>query len=311
MSFLRLRHYFEFLVVRVFVCIVQSWSLETCARFADGMAWLFADVLHVREGVVEENLARAFPDLTIERRRACRRGMWRHLFLFVAEAANASRQINISTYGRFIDFVDRPAFCRYMFDDRGLVFVTAHFGVFEILGFNSGMTGFPTYSVARTLDNPFLDAFIGRFRGVSGQHLIPKDGAADRLLDVLATGGIVGILADQYAGSRGCWVDFFGHPASTHKAIALLSLTNDVPLVVCSCRRTERPMQFQQRIHGVFDPRTAPPEMQNVKAVTQWFTHEFEQFIRETPEQYWWLHRRWKDNRAARRAAKAESSSAT
>lgn len=297
----RARHLVELLVVRTFICVLQASSLEACARFAHFMSWLLTDVVPLRAAIVDENLRRAFPDWTAERRRTCRREMWRHLLLFIAESAHAPRRINISTYGNFIDFVDRAAFCRYMFDDRGLVFVTAHFGVFEILGFNSGMTGFPTYSVARTLDNPYLDAFISRFRGATGQHLIDKEGASERLLQVLHTGGIVGILADQYAGSRGCWVDFFGQPASTHKAIALLSLTNDVPLVVCSCRRTDGPLQFRQEIHGVFDPRTASPDERDVKSVTQWFTRCFEEFIRTAPEQYWWLHRRWKDNRPAKR----------
>jgi KDO2-lipid IV(A) lauroyltransferase len=188
-----------------------------------------------------------------------------------------------------------------MFDDRGVIFVTAHFGVFEMLGYNCGLTGFPNHSIARTLDNPYLEEFVQRFRGATGQHLIDKEGASDEMLAVLGRGGIIGILADQYAGTKGCWVEFFGHPASAHKAIALLSLANDVPLVVVSCRRTTEPLHFEQRAHAVFDPRTAPPEMQNVKAITQWFTSEFEKFVRETPEQYWWLHRRWKDNRPAHR----------
>jgi len=267
------------------------------------MAWFFSDVVPLRAKLIDENLQRAFPEWTAERRRDCRRRMWEHLILFVAEIAQAPRRIHITNYGRHIDFRQREIFCGTMLDDRGVVFVTAHFGVFEMLSYNAGLTGFPNYSVTRTLDNPYLEAFVRRFRSATGQHLISKDGAADAMLNVLGGGGIVGVLADQYAGTKGCWVEFFGHPASAHKAIALLSLANDVPLVVCSCRRTQRPLHFEQRVHAVFDPRTAPPEMQNVKAITQWFTHEFEKFIREEPEQYWWLHRRWKDNRPAKRRA--------
>jgi len=294
---LKLRHLLEYLVARVFVCALQTLRPETCLSLARALGWLCGDVLKVRAATVDENLRLAFPDWTEDRRRKVRRRMWTHLFLFAAEVTQAPRRIRITNYRDFIDFQNRDVFGNTMFDKRGVIFVTAHFGVFEMLGYNSGLTGFPTYSVARTLDNPYLEAFIGRFRGATGQHLIPKEGGSERMMQVLGSGGIVGILADQYAGSKGCWVDFFGRPASAHKAVALLSLGNDIPLVVVSCKRTDGPMRFTQYAHAVFDPRTAPPEMQNVKAVTQWFTSEFEKFIRETPDQYWWLHRRWRDKR--------------
>ena len=304
MNLLRLRHFAEYFVVRTIVCILQSWRPETCARFARLMAHVCGDYFQIRAQGIDENLQRAFPHWTSGQRLRCRRRMWEHLFLFIAEIAQAPRKIHISNYRDFIHFERRDLFAKDMFDERGVIFVTAHFGVFEMLGYNSGLTGFPTYSIARTLDNPYLEAFVGRFRGATGQYLIPKDGASDQLQKVIAQGGIIGILADQYAGSKGCWVEFFGHPASTHKAVALLSLQSGVPLFVCSCKRTDGPMQFLQQARAVFDPRTAPPEMQNVTAVTQWFTREIEAMIRETPEQYWWLHRRWKDNRPEKRRGK-------
>ena len=83
-----------------------------------------------------------------------------------------------------------------------------------------GILGFPTYTVARTLDNPYLDRFVNRFRAATGQHIIPKNGGYDQIVDVLARGGTMTFLADQYAGPKGCWVEFFGRPASAHKAIA-------------------------------------------------------------------------------------------
>ena len=305
MNWLKLRYLAEYFCVRVVVCLLQMFPPEALRGWARGMAWLFTFAAPVRKAVVEENLQIAFPEWNAERRTECRRGMWEHLFLFIAEVAQAPRRIHITNYRDHIEFQNRDVFARTMFDSRGVVFVTAHFGVFEMLGYNCGLTGFPNYSVARTLDNPYLDAFVARFRGATGQHLIDKEGGSEKMLQVLSQGGIVGVLADQYGGKKGCWVEFFGKPASTHKAIALLALSNDVPLVVVSCIRTTGPMQFLQRAHAVFDPRTAPPEMQTVPAVTQWFTAEFEKFIRETPEQYWWLHKRWKDHRKKKPTAAA------
>ena len=91
----------------------------------------------------------------------------------------------------------------------------------------------------------YLDRFVNRFRGGTGQHIIPKNGGYDQIIDVLARGGTMTFLADQYAGPKGCWVEFFGRPASAHKAIALLALDNNARVSVCAARRLDRPMRFE------------------------------------------------------------------
>jgi KDO2-lipid IV(A) lauroyltransferase len=111
-------------------------------------------------------------------------------------------------------------------------------------------------------------------------------------------------VADQYAGSKGCWVEFFHRPASAHKAIALFALQHDAPIVVGYCRRMARPMQFELTIQGTLDPRSTDRSVNGVKEITQWYTTQIEKMVRQAPEQYWWLHRRWKDNRERHRKAK-------
>src|SRR4029077_19031357 len=105
------------------------------------------------------------------------------------------------------------------------------------------------------------------------------------------------LLGDQHAGNRGCWVEFFGRPASTNKAIALFSLANDVPLLVGFSRRIGGPLKHMIGVDAMVDPRSLSPDLANVPALTQWYTSRLEQLIRRAPEQYWWLHRRWKDER--------------
>jgi len=100
-------------------------------------------------------------------------------------------------------------------------------------------------------------------------------------------------------------VTFFGRPASTHKAIALLALEHQAPLLVGIGRRLHEPLHYELGLWAVTDSKTHPPEAAGVRELTQWYTSQFEDMIRQTPEQYWWLHRRWKDNRPAKRRAKA------
>jgi len=108
------------------------------------------------------------------------------------------------------------------------------------------------------------------------------------------------LLADQYAGRKGCWVEFFGRPASAHKAIALLAMENDCPIVVTSSRRLDRPLRLEMAVTAIAGAE-AIRQMGTVRDVTQWYTSRLEDVIRQAPEQYWWIHRRWKDTRRKKR----------
>ncbi len=294
-----------YLVVRVSICIVQAMRLETAQRLARRLAWLFCDVLHVRAGVVDDNLAHAFPEMSPPERLRLARRMWEHLFLLVLEVAHAPRKIHQTNWRDYVRLKNEAELVRCLLDDRPVLIVTAHLGNFEVGGYALGILGFPTYTVARTLDNPYLDRFVNRFRAATGQHIIPKNGGYQRILDVLAGGGTMTFLADQYAGPKGCWVEFFGRPVSAHKAIALLALDNGARVSVCVARRLGRPMQFELHNLVLIDPQEAGSPLDTVPGLTQWYTHRLEELIRTAADQYWWLHRRWKDTRERKREKKA------
>jgi KDO2-lipid IV(A) lauroyltransferase len=293
-------------VVRLLICFAQAIRQETGCALARVVAWVAADVLHLRRSVVDDNLRHAFPELSDPQRRQLARRMWEHLFLLVLEVALAPRKIHETNWRQHVRIDGVADLIRALLSDRPTVIVTAHFGNFEIGGFMLGFLGFPTYTVARNLDNPYLDRYLNRFRGATGQHIIPKNGGYDDILRVMGRGGVMSFLADQAAGPKGCWIEFFGRPASAHKAIALLSIEHDAPTAVCCAQRRDRPMQFEMRVTGIAEPRAAGAGVESVHRLTQWYTSQMEGMIRRAPEQYWWLHRRWKDTRPPkRRAAKA------
>jgi KDO2-lipid IV(A) lauroyltransferase len=157
-----------------------------------------------------------------------------------------------------------------------------------------GLFGFRIYSVARELDNPFLDRFVTRFREARGQVILPKKGSAPDVALVLENNGVIGLLGDQAAGPRGCWVDFFGRPASVHKAIGVFSLSSAAPMLVCSATRRRRLFDYDLRLEGVADPAAGGPEVSDLRAISQWYTALLEKAIRRSPSQYWWVHRRWR-----------------
>lgn len=299
----RITDYLTYLFVRIVVCIIQSLSLKSGHAVARGLARLFTDLIPVRKKLLNENLLIAFPEKTPQERREIILKMWEHLLLMGVEVFLAKRKI------RDLNWLDHirlrnvsPLLC-LLHQDRPIIMVTGHFGNFEMGGFSLGVLTYPSNSVARTLDNPYLNHFIKDFRESTGQFLISKNEGYEDILKVLENKGVMAFLADQSAGPKGCFVDFFGKEASTYKAIALLSLQYNAPIVICySLRRTDEngaflPMQFEMHITGVLDPLYLPTDIQNVKQITQWYTKKLEEGIQKYPEQYWWLHRRWKESK--------------
>ncbi|GAB6167341.1 lysophospholipid acyltransferase family protein [Thermostilla marina] len=298
--------YAVYLVVRTAICAAQMIPIEMAAVVCDAVAFVFNDVLHVRRRVVEENLRHAFPALSDAARHKLARRMWRHLFLLAFEAAHAPRKIHKENWQRHIRLTNVESLVNAFLDDRPLILVTGHFGNFEMGGYLLGVFGLYTSAVARTLDNPFLHRFVERFRGATGQKLIPKVGGYDQILEVLASKQTLSVLADQSAGPKGCWVDFFGRPASTYKAIALFAMQYDAPIIVAGARRLDGPMRFELFCEDVLDPRTVTDPIAAVRDITQWYTKRLEDMIRRDPDQYWWVHRRWKDTRR-KKAKKADT----
>lgn len=284
-----------YVLVRLLICTVQALPIQTCAALAGPLAYFLGDVLRIRRAVVEENLAHAFPARPPAERRRLARGMWRHLLLLGCEIAHLPRKVHETNWREHIRLGNIKPQVEALLSTRPCVILSGHFGNFEAGGYMTGMYGFRTHTIARPLDNPFLDRWLNRFRQANGQTILPKKRAATQVAVLLQQGGNLVLLGDQYAGRSGCWVEFFNRPASSHKAIALFSLSSGAPLVVSYARRCGgRPLQIELDVEGVYDPRQANNALGGVREVTQWYNDLLEQIVRRHPEQYWWLHRRWK-----------------
>ncbi len=303
-------HYAVYLLVRVFVCVLQAVRIESCQRMARGLAWLMTSVLEFRRQLIDENLQHAFPHMSPPARRRLRRRMWEHLFLMLAEIAHFPRKVHDTNWRDYMHFKNEAWMMRELFSNRPRVFVSGHFGNFELAGYTLGLFGFSTFTVARPLDNPYLDNFVNHFRELKGQYVLQKKGSAQEAAALLAGHGTLGVLADQHAGHKGCWVDFFGRPASTNKAIAVFALTNEAALMVGYARRLDKPLHYEMAMESLLEPQTMDPALRDVTALTQWYTHVLETIIRRAPEQYWWVHRRWRGKSAAKRRRPATTEAA-
>ena len=289
-----------YLGLRCVVCLIHSVSLESCDYACHVLAKILADWVLLRQRVIDANLILVYGDLTKEELSLLRRRMWHNLFLMVCEIAHAPRKIHRTNWRDHFFMPDKEQVFQLMMDPRATVLVTGHFGNFEVAGYTMGVLGTPLATIARPLDNPFVDQYLADFRSVDGQKLLPKDGSSVAVQELLNAGGSLAILADQHAGGKGVWVDFFGHPTSCHKALALFVLSAGAPMVVNYIRRLDRPLRYEMGVTGVAEPELlnseeVPEYLESVVALTEWYNARLEEAIRMAPEQYWWLHRRWRE----------------
>lgn len=302
-AMLALRDWSVCFVLRFILCVIQAASLETCGVAASWLAVLLSDVLRVRRQTVEANLKIAFPDMGPAERRRLRRRMWEHLVLMVCEIAHAPRKLHETNWRKHIVIEGRREIVTYLLDHRPTVIVSGHFGNFEVGGYLIGLLGFPTYSIARTLDNRQLERMVKDFRERKGQYIVPKDGSGNLVAQFLERGDKVALLADHHAGPKGCWVDFLGQPTSCHKAVALFTLGSGAPMLSISNARGDRPLNFRVKLEGLADPVDLPEGLASVPTLTRWYNEALENAIRRCPHQYWWLHRRWRGEPPRRRSA--------
>jgi len=240
------------------------------------------------------NLAIAFPDKTSKEKKRILRKVYRNLGRQMAEFCLFPRYTpenvdKIATYDGFENFAQAEA------RGKGVLFITAHFGGWEIGSFFHSLHGHPLNIVIRPLDNPYLNAMVDRYRTRYGNSTFPKQDFARGLLSSLKRGQTVGILMDtNMTPPQGAFVDFFGVPACTATGLARVALHTDAAVVPGFTLWDQKLGKYRIR----FDPalkliRTGDDEADAV-ANTAAFTKVIENYVSRHPEQWLWVHRRWK-----------------
>jgi KDO2-lipid IV(A) lauroyltransferase len=293
----RLADYAVYVAVRVVVCVLQAVPLRVALGVGNVLALFAYRVDRRHREVARDNLRHALPELCANPAKCDRlvRACYRHFCEMAIEIACLPRRIHLNNWRSFADVDQFDRLLVPLLGDRPVLLVTAHYGNWEVAGYATGLVGLRTYAIARDLDNRYLDRFLQKFRQKTGQTILSKTGDFGRITAALEAGGAVATLGDQDAGPKGMFVDFFNRPASTHKAVALLSLQHDAPMVVIGIPRIATPMKFALEVEDVIDPRDyAGSRGAAMKAITERFTQSIERMVRRHPEQYFWLHRRWK-----------------
>lgn len=242
----------------------------------------------------EGNIRTSFPGMPeAEIERVALESM-QQLCLMAVELMLSPRLITRWTWHDYVETRNLGDAIRALVDKRGCILITGHYGNIEVLGTSLATIGFDMSAVMRPLDNPYINKLLTRRRAQSGLKLLDKGGATQFAPQILESGGALAFIADQNAGRKGIFVDFFGRKASTYKSIALLAMRFEVPVVVGCARRIGRDFKYEMHVNRVIQPSEWADKDDPLRWVTQEYSTALEDLIREAPGQYLWIHRRWK-----------------
>jgi len=263
---------------------------------AAGMALAWAlYLLHVRlRKVGMRNLAMVFPEKSASERARILRGEFASLGRQLAEVCHFPKYTRdnveqVVVYDGLENYEQARA------RGRGVLFLTAHFGGWELSAFTHSLQGHWMHVVVRAMDNVYLDRMIRQYRTMHGNQIVEKDDFVRGLLAAMKSGEVVGILMDtNMTPPQGIFVDFFGIPACTASGLARIALRTDAAVVPTFTIWDADLKKYRLR----FDPavelvRSGDLEAE-IQANTQKFTTIIEDYVRRYPEQWLWVHRRWK-----------------
>ncbi len=294
--FLKLAEYYAACFIIFFVGIIPLSVTKIISNFLGDLLFF---LVSKRRTIAIDNVRHAFSGEKSRReiekiaRNSCRSFIFTFLEIIkyrsLFASSNALQQLN--TYGKNLDKLFGKA--KKIHDaSGGCIFVTPHIGNWEILPRVCSLVNIPLAIVARPLDNEYLEKLIFRSRVSEGQFIIPKKNALFMLQKTLQKGTSIGMLPDQ-STMKGLSINFFGRPATTTPVPAILAITYSRPIVVvAACRKGDN--QYEGFVSDPIEPGEYTSEKAEIIRITEEITRSMEDIIRKYPDQYLWMHNRWK-----------------
>jgi KDO2-lipid IV(A) lauroyltransferase len=288
-------HWIVYVAVRLVSVALHAFPVDLNLQTAKLLGNIMYAIDKKHRDRAMANLRRSFPEKSeAECQALARRSMQQMVMLFV-EVLFTTRLIRVDTWTKYVQLENFHDVQEMLLRrERGMIMLTGHYGNWEILGYVLATLGFHTVSIARPLDNPYVSKFLFGVREKTGQRIIAKKGATPEITAALDKKLTVAFIADQNAGSKGMFVDFFGRLASTYKSIGLLAMEYEVPVVIGYARRIDDRFHFQAGPQDVIYPQDWKDQPDPLRYITQRYTKAIEDIVRADPGQYWWVHRRWK-----------------
>ncbi len=287
-------HYVSYLIITLLHRSIVSMSWDAARRLARSAADIGRALdRKQRKGRMYRQIREIFPELDSCETRKLIREVYRWLFESVVDTLHFHNNLSSANIGNYVEFHNesgRP------WPDKSspMIFVTGHFGWWEIGLMTMANIGYPSVVIVRPMDNPLLERFIADLRETFGNVQIPKRGGLRTALKTLKKGERLSLMIDQDSRKYGIFVDFLGKPAATHDSPAKLALTAEVPVAFLYCLRIGDTKRFKLVLKDVVKPNLeADRELEAIR-ITQRLSDNLSELVRENLPYWLWLHRRWK-----------------
>jgi len=283
-----LRNLAEYAVARVLLATLQYLPRCVATQAACTTAYLLDVAVPRLRQVAQKNLLFAFPSLDADTRSRMIDGVFESIARLLVTFARFP-VLTASNIGEWIEYEGLEHYLRAKEKGRGVLVATAHLGNWELSAFAHALLTEPMNVIVRPLDNPLIDRLVEERRTLSGNRLIDKRDAARRVLKALRNNEAVGILIDQNtSASEGIFVEFFGKLACANPAFVKLAYHSGAPIIpgfaLWNRSRKKYILRFYPEI----------PLTGDIANDTQRIHSLFEEIIRAHPDQWMWIHRRWK-----------------
>lgn len=288
-----MRYRLEYALAWTFLKFIGVLPRPLARAVGISLAWIVYLLHRKLRRVGRRNLELAFPEKSRKERAKILRGVFTSLGRQLAEVC-LYRRYTRENVSKIVVYEGFENYERALARGKGVLFLTAHLGAWELSAFAHSLYGYPLGVLMRPLDNPYLDRWFRNYRTLHGNQAVDKDFARG-LISAMRKGETVGVLMDtNMIASQGVFVDFFGIQACTASGIARVALRTDAAVVPGFT--IWDPMLKKYRLR--FDPaakliRTGDTEA-DVVANTALFTKIIEDYVRRYPDQWLWVHRRWK-----------------
>ena len=284
----KLQTWIEYAVARSLTAALETLPLPAARALSSGAARSLDLAVPKLRRVAMTNLSFAFPELSVESRTEIADGVFESIARLLLAISRFPR-LNASNVRTWIDYEGLSNYLDAKKSGRGVLVATAHLGNWELSAFAHAFMTEPMHIMVRPLDNELIDTLVERRRALSGNTLIEKKEGARSVLKALRANAAVGILIDQNTTpAEGVWIDFFGKRACASSAFVKLAHHSGAAVVPGFALWDEKLNRYVLRFY---------PQVEmtgDVQADTQAIHSIFEQVIREHPDQWLWIHRRWK-----------------
>ncbi len=284
----------EYWCLRVLVAAIGVLPRSLARAEGAALGWVVYLLLGRLRRVGQRNLAMAFPEKSKAERKKILRGVYRSLGWQLAEFCRMQRY-TFEKASKLIRYEGLENYQAARAKGKGVFVLTGHLGAWELSSFYHSLAGYPMSMVIRRLDNPLVDAFVNRIRSLHGNRVIHKDDFARGLLTAMQQGETVGILMDtNMTPPQGIFVPFFGVPACTASGLARVALRTEASVLPGFLVWDRAEKRYILHFGPALDLVRSGDAAENIVANTALFTATIESYVRRYPDQWLWVHRRWK-----------------